>query len=156
MQNSFIDPNNLDFLNDLIFKGANRRDDDRSIISDLGFQVFLWNGSSKDDAAASLSIVNGNTSKTSPNSVVLEFPYFGDLKENVETVIDILSVAVEAIEAERALLFREDLAPPTFDKMFLETAAFLADGFDPQSAHQLAREADEIILASHGKIFIKR
>lgn len=156
MQNSFLDPDDLDFLSALVLKSANRRDGDRSIIPELGFYVSFWNGSSKDDGAASLSIANGLTSKFVPNSVVLNFPFLGDIKNNFEIITDLVSAAVESIDAERALLFREDLAPPSLDKMFLETAAFLADGFDPETSSRLTQEADETILASRGKIFIKR
>ncbi|MGR8962649.1 Imm52 family immunity protein [Rhizobium leguminosarum] len=156
IQNSFIDTNNLEFLSGLLLKNANRRDGDRSIIPDLGFRIFFWNGSSKDDIAASISIANGITSKVATNFVVLEFPYSDELKKNVEATIELLSAAADAIDAERALLFREDLAPISFDEMFLETAAFLADGFDPQTAHRLMQEADQKISANNGKIFIKR
>ncbi|ANK91389.1 MULTISPECIES: Imm52 family immunity protein [Rhizobium] len=156
MQNSFIDPNDFEFLSDIVLKSANRRDGDHSIIPELGFSISFWNGSTKDESAASLSIANGLTSNIVPNSVVLNFPSLGYSNNNIEATVGIISAAVDSIDAERALLFREDLAPPSVGKMFLETAAFLADGFDPQASSRLAQEADEIILASRGKIFVKR
>ncbi|RUM06439.1 Imm52 family immunity protein [Rhizobium chutanense] len=156
MQNSFIDPDDLDFLCGLVLKGVNRRDGDRSIIPELGFSVSFWNGASKEEDAASLSIANGSTSKFSSNSVVLHFPYYGDLNKNLSVTVDLLSAAAEALGAERGLLFKSELRPVSLDHMFLETAAFLADGFDTEAFARLTAEADEIVPAGNGKIFLRR
>lgn len=92
-----VDTNNTDKIAEFLQKGRGRRDDDKSIIEDLGFRIGLWNGEN-DQFSASISIrcglyvANPNLS----NSIVVNLPSTLDILANWETMLSVFSSIVEA------------------------------------------------------------
>jgi hypothetical protein len=93
---------NLDsreYLLNLLDRGRNRRDWDRTVIEELGFGIGLWNG--RDRArAATMSIDCGSYSERVGNSVVLNLPEdLGDLRRP-ERMAAVLASVVRAWEPD--------------------------------------------------------
>lgn len=61
-------------LRDLLVKGQNRKDVGGAVIEDLGFRIGLWNGASREDHEASLSVQCGSYNERINNSVVIDLP----------------------------------------------------------------------------------
>lgn len=87
----------------LVESGSNKRDNDKSVIEDLGFRVGVWNGASE-ERSASLSITCGLFAQNANlrNSVVLDFPeVLGDLGRK-EGALQALVAVVRAWEPDWA------------------------------------------------------
>jgi hypothetical protein len=91
------------YLLNLLNRGHNRRDTDKSVIEELGFHVNLWNGA-EDSKAASLSVTCGLyiTNPNLCNSIVLDFPEkLGELSQSKRMAAVLTSVAT-AWEPDRS------------------------------------------------------
>src|SRR5262245_32347426 len=63
-------------IRSLLSRGVNRRDDNRQVISELGYNLGLWSGR-PDDEAFGLTIHCGSYSQWVGNNVVLNLPAAG-------------------------------------------------------------------------------
>ena len=57
-----------------LLAGRNRRDDDRSVLSDLGFRLGFWNGDDDDPVSLSIKCGLSNGAPGLSNAVVLDLP----------------------------------------------------------------------------------
>lgn len=75
-----------DALRTLFERGANRQDEKRSAMQELGFRISLWNGR-RGDESAGLSLLCGCYGSTArvwiPNSCVLDLPSQGPASDRV-------------------------------------------------------------------------
>ena len=69
-----VDIRNLQKLEALLLKGRIKRDVGGDIIKELGFNVDLWNGASRDGSEASVSIHCGSSTSRVGNYVVVDLP----------------------------------------------------------------------------------
>lgn len=150
----YVDGDDLETIRELVGKGVNRRDDNKEIIKELGFLVSFWNGTTKPEKAATLSITNGGFSPVVSNSVVLVFPEFGDLGSNDELAEALVLAAVQPIDAESALLYRDQIDRPG-DDVFLDRGAYLAKSFSYAGRAKLSHDADNSVDVGSGDIFLK-
>jgi hypothetical protein len=80
---------------------TNNRDSDGSAISELGFNVGMWNGS--DRFPCSLTVTCGGYAQSLKNSVVLQLPEDKDVLSQAETR-KILECIIAAFDPEHALV----------------------------------------------------
>lgn len=156
LSNSFIDINDKLRIKDIVSRGINRREDNKEIIADLGYQTSFWNGATSHEKTATLSVINGGFNPVVFNSVILNFPEFEDLGRNDDLVASLMRFAVEAIDAEWGRLNRDEIESPGEEDFFLDRAIYAGNSFTDPSLTKVAQDAERCINLGHGRIFLKK
>jgi len=124
-------------------------------VEGLGFSLTLSNGSKDQNRSVRLSMTNGVIDEASHNRVVLYVPEFVDLGCNDEVVQDLILSAVEAIDAEWGIFYRDIEGMRSGDTIFLDRAVFLRNSFIDCNRRRLKAKAEKLINLEIGTIFLK-
>ena len=153
----FLELENREVVEKLIKKGRNRNDFDGEYIQELGFSIFLWNGESSDDLRAKISVLNGSYSEYVTNSLCLDFPEFGSISTNDLLAQSMIEIAVNAIDADWAVLYRDDMDFSVGQGPFLDRALFLTNDAptDTRRVEVFQSSADHVYHHRNGKVFLK-
>ncbi len=92
----------VESLEALFLKGRNRRDNDRSVIEELGFSLDLWNGASEAESVG-LVVRCGSYATMPPNSCVVKLPPVSGIPSRlfgVSLLIELLSAIARAWEPD--------------------------------------------------------
>lgn len=140
----------------LVKSGCSKRNSDKSVIEDLGFQVGIWNGASE-DRSISLSVICGSFSQNANlrNSVVLDFPEApGDLGRK-DVALQALVAVVRAWEPDWAgIVSRASSSTSPFKpgSPFVDWMIYL--NYLDIASSQLPPSASVVKVSDHGSIII--
>lgn len=151
-----VDPSEFSDLIDLLEAGRNRRDDDKSVIEELGFHVGVWNGASEEHSV-SLAVTCGLFAQKPNlgNALVLDFPeVLGDLGQK-DRALQALVAVVKAWEPEWAGIISRagrQTRPFTPGSPFVDWMIYLKDAaIDPS---RLPSSASVVKVNDQGTIII--
>jgi len=151
-----VKPHDESALEALLHQGRNRREDNRSVIEELGFTVGLWNG--QDDSGSSSIIMQcGSYSEWVSNSVVLRLPRQGLPRERivqVNVLTQILQCIVTAWQPDAASVASSDYVSLVHDTWGPMVGWITFIPVDPTELPSLPVHVRVIPADTHGSLII--
>jgi hypothetical protein len=159
MRNPYLDFSDRDLVKRLLLAGRNRTDTTKEVIEDLGYHLSFWNGSAGDDLSAQISFSNGGYSKFVGNVLYLEFPDFGDIATDDAHAAHLITVCINALDADWAMLCRTEVFyDEKREKPFLDRGIFLSQRHRIRQLFATVRwsRSTTSIATALGKIYLAK
>jgi hypothetical protein len=162
-ENSTFKPT-FEALQSEVYKGLYRRDSDRSVIEDLGSDVFVWNGDSGAQSARihiSCGAFSDNASIPATNKCVVELPFGGPTAARilqVDKIMQVLRAVVVAWDPDWSRFTSSALLQVLFDQVsdrdMVGWLTYFSDRYGPLPT--LPSEFDIARLDGFGSVIIIR